>query len=220
MHEDIAKILITEEDIRERTQELGTRISEDYAGTDLMLICVLKGGFMFLSDLLRAISVPLSVDFMATSSYGAGIESSGVVRILKDLDVPIEGRNILIVEDIIDTGHTLDYLLRILDERQPASLRICTLLNKPDREVWQLAAARDEAGRQLAALREALEKGPCPLAMKHIDGADTVRECIKAGHCGCHYYAAIADTAEAAAGWQKVPRGWMVVQRPVKEDAG
>ena len=133
MHEDIAKTLITEEDIRERTQELGTRISEDYAGTDLMLICVLKGGFMFLSDLLRAISVPLSVDFMATSSYGAGIESSGVVRILKDLDVPIEGRNILIVEDIIDTGHTLDYLLRILDERQPASLRICTLLNKPDR---------------------------------------------------------------------------------------
>lgn len=133
MHEDIAKILLTEEDIRERTQELGTRISEDYAGRDLMLICVLKGGFMFLSDLLRAISVPLSVDFMATSSYGAGIESSGVVRILKDLDVPIEGRNILIVEDIIDTGHTLDYLLRILDERQPASLRICTLLNKPDR---------------------------------------------------------------------------------------
>ena len=133
MHEDIAKILITEEDIRERTQELGTRISEDYSGKDLMLICVLKGGFMFLSDLLRAISVPLSVDFMATSSYGAGIESSGVVRILKDLDVPIEGRNILIVEDIIDTGHTLDYLLRILDERQPASLRICTLLNKPDR---------------------------------------------------------------------------------------
>jgi hypoxanthine phosphoribosyltransferase len=133
VHEDIAKILLTEEDIRERTQELGTRISEDYAGRDLMLICVLKGGFMFLSDLLRAISVPLSVDFMATSSYGAGIESSGVVRILKDLDVPIEGRNILIVEDIIDTGHTLDYLLRILDERQPASLRICTLLNKPDR---------------------------------------------------------------------------------------
>jgi len=133
MHEDIAEILITEEDIRERTQELGARISEDYAGKDLMLICVLKGGFMFLSDLLRAISVPLSVDFMATSSYGAETESSGVVRILKDLDVPIEGRNILIVEDIIDTGHTLDYLLRILGERQPASLRICTLLNKPDR---------------------------------------------------------------------------------------
>ena len=133
MHEDIAEILITEEGIRERTQELGARISEDYAGKDLMLICVLKGGFMFLSDLLRAISVPLSVDFMATSSYGAETESSGVVRILKDLDVPIEGRNILIVEDIIDTGHTLDYLLRILGERQPASLRICTLLNKPDR---------------------------------------------------------------------------------------
>ena len=133
MHEDIAKVLITEEQIRERTRELGTRISEDYAGKDLMLICVLKGGFMFLADLLRAISAPLSVDFMATSSYGGETESSGVVRILKDLDVPIKGRNILIVEDIIDTGHTLDYLLRILNERQPASLRICTLLNKPDR---------------------------------------------------------------------------------------
>ena len=133
MHEDIAKVLITEEQIRQRTQELGTRISEDYAGKDLMLICVLKGGFMFLADLMRVINVPLSVDFMATSSYGRETESSGVVRILKDLNVPIKGRNILIVEDIIDTGHTLDYLLRILDERQPASLRICTLLNKPDR---------------------------------------------------------------------------------------
>ena len=98
-----------------------------------MLICVLKGGFMFLADLLRVISVPLSVDFMATSSYGRETESSGVVRILKDLGVPIKGRNILIVEDIIDTGHTLDYLLRILNERQPVSLQICTLLNKPDR---------------------------------------------------------------------------------------
>jgi hypoxanthine phosphoribosyltransferase len=88
---------------------------------------------MFLADLLRVINVPLSVDFMATSSYGRETESSGVVRILKDLNVPIKGRNILVVEDIIDTGHTLDYLLRILDERQPTSLRICTLLNKPDR---------------------------------------------------------------------------------------
>lgn len=133
MHEDIAEILITEDEIRERTRELGTRISLDYAEKDLMLICVLKGGFMFLADLLRVISVPLSVDFMATSSYGRETESSGVVRILKDLNVPIKDRNILIVEDIIDTGHTLDYLLRILNERQPSSVRICTLLNKPDR---------------------------------------------------------------------------------------
>ncbi len=133
MHNNIAKILISESEIQDRVRELGACISKDYSGKDLLLICVLKGGVLFLSDLLRAITIPVSIDFMATSSYGAGTESSGVVRILKDLDVPIEGRDVLVVEDIIDTGHTLDYLLRILDERRPASLRICTLLNKAER---------------------------------------------------------------------------------------
>jgi hypoxanthine phosphoribosyltransferase len=133
MHSDIARILISEQELRNRVKELGAQISADYAGKDLLLVCVLKGGVMFLSDLLRAISIPVSIDFMATSSYGASTQSSGVVRIIKDLDTPLEGRNVLIVEDIIDTGHTLDYLVRILNERKPASLRICTLLNKAER---------------------------------------------------------------------------------------
>jgi hypoxanthine phosphoribosyltransferase len=133
LEDDVAEILITEEQIRQRTQELAQAISRDYAGQDLHLICVLKGGVVFLVDLMRELSIAHSVDFMATSSYGADTKSSGVVRILKDLDKSIEGRNVLIVEDIIDTGYTLNYLIRILRERRPASLRICTLLNKPER---------------------------------------------------------------------------------------
>jgi hypoxanthine phosphoribosyltransferase len=130
---DVAEILITEEQIRQRTRDLARQISRDYQGRDLLLICVLKGGIVFLVDLMRELTIPHSVDFMATSSYGDATESSGVVRILKDLENPIQGRHVLIVEDIIDTGHTLDYLTRILRERNPASLRVCTLLNKPDR---------------------------------------------------------------------------------------
>jgi hypoxanthine phosphoribosyltransferase len=127
------EILITAEQIRQRTRELAQEISSEYEGKDLHLICVLKGGVVFLVDLMRELTVPHSVDFMATSSYGSSTESSGVVRILKDLDEPIAGRNVLIVEDIIDTGHTLDYLTRILRERNPSSLRICTLLDKRER---------------------------------------------------------------------------------------
>lgn len=131
--DDVAEILISEEQIRQRTRELAQEISRDYKSKDLLLICVLKGGIVFLVDLMRHLTIPHSVDFMAISSYGASTESSGVVRILKDLDDPIAGRNVLIVEDIIDTGHTLDYLTRILNERNPASLRICTLLDKQER---------------------------------------------------------------------------------------
>lgn len=131
--DDVAEILINEEQIRQRTRELAQEISRDYEGKDLLLVCVLKGGIVFLVDLMRELTIPHSIDFMATSSYGASTESSGVVRILKDLDKPIEGRNVLIVEDIIDTGHTLDYLTRILQERAPANLHICTLLNKQER---------------------------------------------------------------------------------------
>lgn len=132
---DIARILITEEELRRRTHELGQQISRDYQGKDLHLICVLKGGVTFLVDLMREICIPHSIDFMATSSYGDATETSGVVRILKDLDIPIAGRNVLIVDDIIDSGLTIAYLRRILLERQPASLRICTLLNKRERRV-------------------------------------------------------------------------------------
>lgn len=131
--DDVAEILINEEQIRQRTRELAQEISRDYEGKDLLLVCVLKGGIVFLVDLMRELTIPHSIDFMATSSYGASTESSGVVRILKDLDKPIEGRNVLIVEDIIDTGHTLDYLTRILQERAPTNLHICTLLNKQER---------------------------------------------------------------------------------------
>jgi hypoxanthine phosphoribosyltransferase len=133
LHEDVAEILITEESIQARTHELGRQISQDYEGQDLLLVCVLKGAIAFLADLMQQIAVPHEIDFMAISSYGASTESSGVVRILKDLDTNIDGRNVLIVEDIIDTGRTLNYITQNLRTRNPSSLRICTLLDKPSR---------------------------------------------------------------------------------------
>ena len=129
----IERVLVDAATIQRRILELGAEISDTYRGQDLLLISVLKGSIVFMADLIRAIDIPHEVDFMATSSYGAGTQSSGVVRILKDLNSPIEGRNVLIVEDIIDSGHTLNYLVRILQERGPASLRIVALLDKPER---------------------------------------------------------------------------------------
>jgi hypoxanthine phosphoribosyltransferase len=126
--------LIGEEELQTRIKELGAQISADYEDKDLLLICILKGGVLFLTDLMRHISIPHEIDFLAVSSYGKEIrESSGIVRILKDLDEPIEGRHLLIVEDIIDSGHTLNYITRNLIARQPASLKICTLLDKAER---------------------------------------------------------------------------------------
>jgi hypoxanthine phosphoribosyltransferase len=134
LEKDIARILITPEQLHERTTALGETITRDYAGKDLLLVCILKGGVLFLTDLIRAIHLPHSIDFMAISSYaGARTESSGVVRILMDLNANIENRNVLIVEDIIDTGRTLMYITENLRTRNPASLKICTLLNKPSR---------------------------------------------------------------------------------------
>ncbi|MEN6479882.1 MAG: hypoxanthine phosphoribosyltransferase [Anaerolineales bacterium] len=130
---DVADVLISEERLRERVAELGRQISADYAGRSPALICVLKGGYLFLADLSRALTVRHSIDFMAISSYGHTTESSGVVRILKDLDADISGKDILIVEDIIDTGRTLSYLVENLRSRNPRSLHICTLLSKPAR---------------------------------------------------------------------------------------
>ena len=127
-------VLIDQESLQARVAELGAAISRDYRDKDLLLVCVLKGGVMFLTDLMRHITTPHSIDFMAISSYGTGArESSGVVRILMDLSADIRGRNVLIVEDIIDTGRTLDYILRLLRAREPASLRVCCLLDKPAR---------------------------------------------------------------------------------------
>lgn len=130
---DIAQVLISEQEIRSRVKELAQRISADYAGKDLVLVCILKGGVAFLADLMRELSIPHAIDFMAISSYGDSTESSGVVRILKDLDENIDGKHVLIVEDIIDTGRTLSYIIRNLSTRRPASVAICTLLSKPAR---------------------------------------------------------------------------------------
>lgn len=131
--QDVARILIPEEQLQQRVRELGVQITKDYQNLNPLLICVLKGGYVFLADLTRHLAMRHGVDFMAISSYGSGIESSGVVRILKDLDSDISGRHILLVEDIIDTGNTLTYLLDNLRSRQPASIRVCTLLSKPAR---------------------------------------------------------------------------------------
>lgn len=133
--EDVGKTLIDEKKLKKRIRELGQEITKDYAGKDLVLIGILKGAFIFLSDLVKEIDLPISIDFMAVSSYGSSTKSSGVVRILKDLDEEIEGRDVLIVEDIVDTGLTLHYLVDNLLSRKPASLKICCCLDKPSRRV-------------------------------------------------------------------------------------
>jgi hypoxanthine phosphoribosyltransferase len=132
VEQGIAEILIEEDALRERVAGLGAEISADYAGRDLLLVGVLKGAVFFMADLMRSIDVHCEVDFMAISSYGASTDSSGVVRILKDLDTAIEGRHVLVVEDIIDSGLTLSYLMRNLRARNPATLEVCALLTKPD----------------------------------------------------------------------------------------
>jgi hypoxanthine phosphoribosyltransferase len=134
--EFIDHVLIDEDALQKRVAELGQAISADYTDHDLVLICVLKGGVTFLTDLMRQITIPHEIDFMAISSYGLGQrESSGAVRLIMDLKTDITGRDVLIVEDIVDSGRTMDYLLRLFWARKPASLRICTLLNKPERRV-------------------------------------------------------------------------------------
>lgn len=134
LRDDVAEVLITAEELQARVAELGKAISADYQGKDLLAVCILRGAVVFLSDLIRQITVPHEIDFMAVSSYGGTrTESSGVVRILMDLKTNIEGRDVLIVEDIVDTGLTLDYIIANLKTRRPASLRVCVLLNKQER---------------------------------------------------------------------------------------
>lgn len=135
---ETVRVLISEEDIKSRIEQLGEEISAAYQGKNLHLICILKGGAFFMCELAKWIKVPVSLDFMALSSYGSGTQSSGVVRIAKDLDEPIEGKDVLVVEDIIDSGRTLHYLLDILDKRNPASLTLCTLLDKPERREMEV----------------------------------------------------------------------------------
>ena len=130
--------LISEEDLTARIREMAAKISEDYAGKDLHLICILKGGAYFMTELSKYITVPVTIDFMAVSSYGSKTVSSGIVKIIKDHDEPIENRDVLVVEDIVDTGFTLSYLMEILRDRKPASLKLCAMLNKPDRRVREV----------------------------------------------------------------------------------
>jgi len=134
----IGEILVQPDELEQRVRQLGADISRDYADRDLLLIGVLKGAIFFLADLMRSIEVPCEVDFMAVASYGSATDSSGVVRILKDLDAAIEGRDVLIVEDIVDSGLTLQYLLRSLNARNPRTLEICALLTKPERRKVEL----------------------------------------------------------------------------------
>jgi len=129
------EIMLTEEEVDKKIQELGERISADYAGRSVHLVCVLKGGSFFMCELAKRITVPVSLDFMSVSSYGGDTKSSGVVRIVKDLDEPLEGKDVLVIEDIVDSGRTLSYLLEMLSDRRPNSLKLCTLLDKPERRV-------------------------------------------------------------------------------------
>src|SRR3954470_4470329 len=134
MNDDaIGKTLVGQDDLAARVKELGAEVSADYAGRELFLVGVLKGAVFFVADLMRELDLHCAIDFMAVASYGSSTDSSGVVRILKDLDAPIEGRDVLIVEDIVDSGLTLNYLLRTLKARNPASLEVCALLTKPER---------------------------------------------------------------------------------------
>lgn len=129
------RVLLEEEKVNARIKEIADQINEDYKGRELHLVCILKGGVFFLCELAKRLTVPVTLDFMSVSSYGKGTQSSGVVKIVKDLDQPLEGKNVLIVEDIIDSGRTLSYLIELLNRRGPKQIELCTLLDKPERRV-------------------------------------------------------------------------------------
>ena len=140
MEKNIDHVLLSEEELRDRIRVMGDQISADYAGKEPMLVSVLRGSYIFMADLTRALSIPCTVDFMAVSSYGSGTTSSGQVNIIKDLSDSIEGKDVIVVEDILDSGNTLHYLFQVLQARHPASLRLCTLLDKPSRRVKPIKA--------------------------------------------------------------------------------
>lgn len=140
MVNDIREVLLTKEEIEAVVKELGKKITEDYKGKNLFLITVLKGAVVFLGDLMRAIEMPCEIEFMVLSSYGSGTTSTGSVKIVKDIDLPLEGKDVLVVEDILDTGFTLSFLLDLLKSRNPNSIEICTLLDKPDRRKVEISA--------------------------------------------------------------------------------
>ena len=147
MNDDILRVLYSEEELEAKCAELGAQISKDYEGKNLLLVSVLKGAVVFMTDLMRHITVPCSIDFMVVSSYGSGVKTSGVVKIVKDLDADLAGKDLLIVEDILDTGMTLHYLKQLLQDRNPNSIRIATLLDKPERR--RAAVRADYVGFQV-----------------------------------------------------------------------
>lgn len=132
------KVLLSEEEVNKRISQIGAQISKDYEGRQVHLVCVLKGGSFFMCELAKRITVPVSLDFMSVSSYGSSTKSSGVVKIVKDLDEPLKDKEVLVVEDIVDSGRTLSYLMEMLNDREPASLHLCTLLDKPERRVTEV----------------------------------------------------------------------------------
>ncbi|MBR7091574.1 MAG: hypoxanthine phosphoribosyltransferase [Clostridia bacterium] len=140
MRDDLESILYTEEALAEVVKQLGARISEDYQDKNLLIVGILKGSMVFMADLMRQITIPCDIDFLAVSSYGSGVKSSGEVRVLKDLDSKLEGKDLLLIEDILDSGTTLSYIKRMLSTRKPASVRICTLLDKPERRKTDIKA--------------------------------------------------------------------------------
>ncbi len=140
MEQDIERVLLTEEELKAKVKELGDKISADYQGKEPLLISVLRGSYIFMADLTRALTIPCQVDFMAVSSYGSGTTSSGQVNIIKDLSDSIEGKDVIVVEDILDSGNTLHYLLQVLSARHPASIRLATLLDKPSRRTKPVQA--------------------------------------------------------------------------------
>ena len=140
MEQDIARVLYSEEYLKEIVQKIGRQISEDYKGKNLLMVSVLKGSVVFMADLMRAVTIPCSIDFMSVSSYGSGTKTSGVVRILKDLDNDLKGQDLLLVEDILDSGMTLSYIREMLQQRNPSSIKLCTLFDKPERRSVDIQA--------------------------------------------------------------------------------
>lgn len=140
MEKDIQEVLFSEEQLQEIVERIGRQISEDYRDKKLLMVSILKGSVVFMADLMRAITIPCRIDFMAVSSYGSGTKTSGVVKIIKDLDIPLEGYDLLLVEDILDSGMTLSYIMEILQSRGPRSIRICTLFDKPERRQAEVDA--------------------------------------------------------------------------------
>ena len=140
MDQDIQEVLYSQEYLAGVVKELGRRISEDYKGKNLLMVSVLKGSVVFMADLMRAITIPCNIDFMSVSSYGSGVKTSGVVKIIKDLDINLEGKDLLLVEDILDSGMTLSYIREMLQQRNPSSIRLCTLFDKPERRSVDIQA--------------------------------------------------------------------------------